>query len=319
MNAALTCATACMLLGPAYAAAAPDGPDPRLREVSYDPRAVVSVPVKRGVVTLIVLGPDEAIAEVAAGLGGECTKLESAWCIAAQPNGRTLFIKPKSTASAVNNLAVVTNRRVHNFRLLLLAEHDPRPATYRLVVRAPSISVNTSSSLSRAPQHLSHPNAQVLPVSQAATSLPQWPLPSSPSAAQLVFERLQAKPLVKNTQYSLAEGSDARDIVPSLVFDDGRFTYLRFAGNREVPAVFQVLGDGRESLVNARMEGDLLVVDRVSRRLTLRAGSSVVGIWNDAFSPDGLAPRLGTTVPGVERVLKADSTALQPRAAGATP
>ncbi len=57
-----------------------------------------------------------------------------------------------------------------------------------------------------------------------------------------------------NTQYSVAEGAGSQDIVPTLVFDDGRFTYLRFPGNREVPAVFHVLGDGSETLVNARME-----------------------------------------------------------------
>ena len=86
-----------------------------------------------------------------------------------------------------------------------------------------------------------------------------------------------------NSSYSIAEGEGSDDIVPTLVFDDGRFTYLRFPGNREIPAVFHVLGDGSETLVNTRMEDDLLVVDRVSRRLMLRAGSAVVGIWNDAF------------------------------------
>ena len=79
--------------------------------------------------------------------------------------------------------------------------------------------------------------------------------------------------------------------MPTLVFDDGRFTYLRFPGNREIPAVFHVLGDGGETLVNARMEDDLLVVDRVSRRLMLRAGSAVVGLWNEAFDLDGRATR----------------------------
>ena len=54
----------------------------------YDPRAVVTVPVKRGVVTLVVLDPDESITEVAAGLGGDCTKADAAWCVAAQPGGR---------------------------------------------------------------------------------------------------------------------------------------------------------------------------------------------------------------------------------------
>ncbi len=103
----------------------------------------------------------------------------------------------------------------------------------------------------------------------------------------------------------VAEGKHSQDIVPTLVFDDGRFTYLRFPGNRDVPAVFHVLGDGSETLVNARMADDLLVVDRVSRRLMLRAGSAVVGVWNDAFDLDGRPPKGGTTVPGVQRILQA--------------
>jgi type IV secretion system protein VirB9 len=111
-----------------------------------------------------------------------------------------------------------------------------------------------------------------------------------------------------NTQYSLAEGAGSQDIVPTLVYDDGRFTYLRFPGNREIPAAFHVLGDGSETLVNARMEDDLLVVDRVSRRLMLRAGSSVVGIWNEAFDLEGVPAAGSTTVPGVHRVLKAGAT-----------
>ena len=105
----------------------------------------------------------------------------------------------------------------------------------------------------------------------------------------------------------------------ALIFDDGRFTYMRFPNNREVPAVFHVLGDGSETLVNARMEGDLLVVDRVSRRLMLRAGSAVVGVWNEAFDPDGVPPELGTTVSGVQRELKPSPAAESHSAPGAKP
>ena len=111
--------------------------DSRLREVVYDARAVVTVPVKRGVVTLVVLDPEESIAEVAAGLGGDCAKVEAAWCVAAQPGGRHLFVKPKSTANAANTLAVVTDRRTHSFRFVVLADGDPRAPVYRLVVKAP--------------------------------------------------------------------------------------------------------------------------------------------------------------------------------------
>ena len=107
--------------------------------MAYDPRAVVTVPVKRGVVAHVVLGADEAIAEVGAGLGGDCGKADAVWCIAAQPGGRHIFVKPKSTASSPNNLAVVTDKRTHAFRFVLLADGDARPPVYRLSVRVPAV------------------------------------------------------------------------------------------------------------------------------------------------------------------------------------
>jgi type IV secretion system protein VirB9 len=296
----LTSFTATLGLVVSGAKLAAEPADPRLREVVYDPRAVVTVPVKRGVVTLVVLDADESITEVAAGLGGDCAKAESAWCVAAQPGGRNFFVKAKSSASAANNLAVVTDRRTHAFRFIVLADGDPKPPVYRLVVKAPP----------RVAPAVRLALRDAVPL----VALPAIPPPPPPQ--QVVAERMQAKPQVMNTQYSVAEGAGSQDIVPTLVFDDGRFTYLRFPGNREIPAVFHVLGDGGETLVNARMEDDLLVVDRVSRRLMLRAGSAVVGIWNEAFDLDGQPPGDGTTVPGVQRVLKADSSTAQVRKEG---
>jgi type IV secretion system protein VirB9 len=278
--------------------------DPRLREVVYDPKTVVTVPVKRGVVTLVMLDPDESIAEVASGLGGDCAKAEAAWCIAAQAGGRNLFVKPKSTASAANTVAVVTDRRSHSFRFVVLPDGDPKPPIYRLVVKAPATRI---AGIARQ----GPPGALPLSLLAPLAALP--PVPAPPTQHQVVTERLQAKPQVLNSSYSIAEGAGSEDIVPALIFDDGRFTYLRFPGNREVPAVFHVLGDGSETLVNARMEEDLLVVDRVSRRLMLRAGSAVVAVWNDAFDLDGVPPERGTTVPGVRRRLKADSSSTEQR------
>ena len=262
--------------------------DPRLREVTYDAGAVVTVPVKRGIVTHIVLDADEAITDVGAGLGGECSKPDAVWCIAAQPGAHNLFVKAKSGATAPNNLAVVTDRRTHAFRFVVLPDGDARAPVYRLVVRAPA-----------RPGLTRNGSLAALPL-----LIPPVPFPHSPQ--ELVAERLKAASPVMNSKYSIAEGTDSQDIVPTLAYDDGRFTYLRFPGNREIPSVFHVLGDGSETLVNARMEDDLLVVDRVSRRLMLRAGSAVVGVWNEAFDLNGVPPAGGTTVTGVERVLKAD-------------
>jgi type IV secretion system protein VirB9 len=277
--------------------------DPRLREVLYDPKAVVTVPVKRGVVTLVVFDPDEAITEVAAGLGGDCSKADAVWCVAAQPGGRHLFVKPKGSASDPNNLAVVTDRRSHSLRFVVLSDNDRQQPVYRLTIQAPARPVP--------PQRLALRDMPGL------ATLPALPRPPSPQ--QVVAERLQARPSVMNTRYSIAEGAGSLDIVPTLIYDDGRFTYLRFPGNREVPAVFHVLGDGGETLVNARMEEDLLVVDRVSRRLMLRAGSAVVGVWNEAFDLDGVPTEGATTVPGVQRVLKVGGTLPADRRTGGTP
>lgn len=263
--------------------------DPRLRDIFYDPQAVVTVPVQRGVLTLIALDADEAVTEVGAGLGSDCSKPEAAWCITAQPGGRHVFVKPKSSAQSPNTLAVITDRRVHIFRLVLVEDGARQTPVYRLTVRAPL--------------QMATPILQ--PTAAAPTVNGARPIASprlqAADPATLLAERMQAKPTVRNSAYSLAEGAHSQDILPSLVFDDGRFTYLRFAGNREVPAVFQVLGDGSETLVNARMEDDQLVVDRVARRLTLRAGQAVVAVWNDAFDSDGAPPNGGTTVPGVTR------------------
>ena len=302
-HTALTLLAACAVSSNLFAQTPAKPTDPRLRDVVYDPEAVVTVSVKRGMVTLVVFDPDEVITEVAAGQGGDCSKPDAVWCVAAQPGGRTLFVKAKSGADAPNNLAVVTDRRTHALRFVVLPDNDRQQPVYRLSVKAP-VQARPASRL--ALQDLA-----------ALAALP--PLPTPPTPQQLVAERLQARPTVMNTRYSMAEGAGSQDIVPTLVYDDGRFTYLQFPGNREVPAVFHVLGDGSETLVNARMEDDLLVVDRVSRRLMLRAGSAVIGIWNEAFDLGGAPAEGATTVPGVQRLLKAGHGSLDNRSTGVAP
>ena len=294
-----------LTLAPLHASAAQpnDKADPRLREVVYDANVVVTVPVKRGIVTLVEFEKGEVITEVAVGQGGDCSKPDAAWCVAAQPGGNHLYVKAKSAATASNNLAVITDRRSHTLRFVVLSDGDRQPPVYRLAIRSPKPATAAST---LAQKELA-----------ALASLP--PIPPPPTAQQIVTERLAAKPTVLNTQYALAEGAGSADIVPTMVYDDGRFTYLRYPGNREVPAVFHVLGDGSETLVNARMEDDTLVVDRVSRRLMLRAGSAVVGIWNEAFDLEGSPAKGSTTVPGVQRVLKPEASIFSSSTAGAQP
>jgi type IV secretion system protein VirB9 len=262
--------------------------DPRLRDVLYDGRSIIPINVRRGVVTEIDLEPTESIVFAATGYGSDCEGKESeaSWCIAAIPGQHVVFVKPRSNAVGENNLQVVTkNGHNYSFVFALLASSDRREPVHRLAVHLPK------------------------PPPPMATATPTTLLPqiAPPTAAQLVADRLSASPRVVNSTYSVAVGKGSDDIVPNLVFDDGRFTYLRFPGNREIPAVFQRASDGLESMVNTEMEGDLLRVDRVARQFYLRMGNQAVRIWNDAFDINGRPPTGGTTVEGVERATTKDA------------
>jgi len=278
-------------------AAAASIEDPRIRRIEYSPDAVVSVQTRRGQVTHIVLAPDEQlIGDPATGQGANCEAPQDTWCVAIGETKRDLFVKPRSGAE-VNNLSIVTSRRRHAFELIPV---DKGIAAMRVVITvappppppAPAPAVTLARTEPR----------------QAPIVLPEVPPPLTPE--QLVANRMRATPLVANAEYSVAVGRAGEELVPTMVFDDGRATYFRFAGNRPLPAVFMTTADGAEESVNSRMTEDgLLVVDRVVKRFVLRAGDAVAALINEAFDPEGERPRDGTTVPGVSRVVLADRQA----------
>ena len=273
--ALLAFSAACMTNAVIAAAAGPDAG--RIREVTYDTGSVIRVPVKRGVATHVELEPGETIRFAAAGVGSDCSKLEHTWCIVASEGTGHVFAKPRDQAGSSNTLAVVTDRRSYSF--VFEAAAGAREPALRVIVRPPR------------PMRLAGNPAAAL-------------LASGPQPREIVDRRLAMPPKVVNAKYSVALGPASTDIVPTLVFDDGRFTYLQFPNNREVPAAFQVNADRSESLVNVRMERDYLVADRVSRRLVLRLGQAVVSVINEAYDADGMAPQDGTTAPGVQRIVR---------------
>ncbi len=265
--------------------------DPRIRRIEYSADAVVAVHTRRGQVTHIVLAPDEQLlGDPATGQGANCEAPQDTWCVAVGPTGRDIFVKPREGAQ-VNNLSVITSRRRYAFELVPI---DKGVAAMRVVITVPApppapAPVVLKAEAPRAP----------------AIVLPEVPPPLS--AEELVANRMRATPLVRNAEYSVALGPKGEDLVPTMVFDDGRSTYFRFAGNRPLPALFATAADGSEETVNARMNEDgLLVADRVGKRFVLRLGDAAAAVVNEAFDPEGERPREGTAVPGVSRVVVLD-------------
>jgi type IV secretion system protein VirB9 len=264
------------------------GTDARIREVAYDAASVVTVAAKPGVTTLVQFGASEHVKSVGTGQGANCAQIADPWCVTWPANAGFIYVRPKPRANLALALAVVTDRHAYSLLFEPVTPAQTRPAVFRLVFTYPeSKAVGTSGS--EPPADVNAPLAMALPLF---------------TSADLVAQRLKSEPVAVNSNYSIAYGRASEELAPAMVFDDGRFTYLKWSGNREIPAVFEIRADGSEMVANTRMQGDLIVVDRIALGLMLRAGTAVASIRNDSFDPDGAPPVQGTTAPGVERAMK---------------
>lgn len=98
-------------------------------------------------------------------------------------------------------------------------------------------------------------------------------------------------PQRKNVAYTY---TGSRTALPSVVFDDGRFTYFQWPETVAVPALFSVGGDGSESLVNYGVRDGFVVVEQIARRFVLRDGKESTVVINDGWrepAPEPTAPK----------------------------
>ena len=267
--------------------------DSRILEVAFDAKSVVTVDTKPGVATMVEFGRGEHVLSVGGGQGADCSQVADAWCVAWPAASNFLYVRPKLRAGTALTLAVVTDRHSYSLQFVPIAPSDGRQTVFRLVFTYPDVKAQAAL----AATELGTENKT------GAIAVPVI------TEGEIVRQRLKAAPIPVNSLYTIAFGKNSEELQPALVFDDGRFTYLRWPGNREIPAVFEIRADGSEMVANTRMQGDLIVVDRVARAWMLRSGGAVVSLRNESFDPEGTPPLAGTTVPGVERVLTVDENA----------
>lgn len=74
---------------------------------------------------------------------------------------------------------------------------------------------------------------------------------------------------------------------PQYMWDDGRFTCLKFSNNYEIPVIYQVSADGIESMVYYHFEDDTMVIHAVSGEFRLRLGNQVLGLISETVKPQG--------------------------------
>ena len=98
-------------------------------------------------------------------------------------------------------------------------------------------------------------------------------------------------PEQRNLRYTY---TGSRASLPSLVFDDGHFTYFQWPENASIPALFVITPGGGESLVNYSVRDGYQVVEQTAAKFVLRDGKEVTTLINEGWrdpGPGSFAPR----------------------------
>jgi type IV secretion system protein VirB9 len=173
----------------------------------------------------------------------------TAWQIV--PAGFRLFIKPMEQ-DATTNMTMITNKRTYFFELYAEEADD---------IRDPDMVFNVRF---------------IYPDEDQGDGLKRYHTDSAGPDLN--------HPEKYNFNYSI---SGNESIAPVKIYDDGEFTYLEFRDkNKEIPAIFAVDDDLRESMVNFHPSGanpNILIVEQVFPKLSVRLGKKIVCIFNESF------------------------------------
>ena len=171
-----------------------------------------------------------------------------AWLI--EPSGNRIFLKPLEQ-NAATNMTVLTSKRSYVFELHARQASGIDDPQLVFVLR------------------FMYPN-------EATDNITSTPVDDRVPDLEDADVRKKL-----NFNYTL-RGKDF--IAPMRIFDDGEFTYFEFRNkNADVPAFFLVDSDGKEALINYRVRGDYIVVERVWNVFTLRHGNDLVCVYNESW------------------------------------
>ena len=99
-----------------------------------------------------------------------------------------------------------------------------------------------------------------------------------------------------NVQYSFTGDKEQS---PRQACDDGIFTYFKFERHMDLPAIFMVLPNREEEVVNYRIDNGYVVVERIAKAFTLRNGDVVTSVYNDKTIGDWSVVQKRLNPPGV--------------------
>jgi type IV secretion system protein VirB9 len=102
--------------------------------------------------------------------------------------------------------------------------------------------------------------------------------------------------------FAYAKWGDA-PLSPAYMWDDGRFTCLKFTNNAELPVAYQVASDGTESIINYHIEEDTMILHGIASEFRLRLGKQVLGLRSDDALSSGFNKK-GTTIEAYRELIE---------------
>jgi type IV secretion system protein VirB9 len=269
---AMGCLTGALATVEAAGVPAPGATDHRIRSAAYDREQVYTVTGFYGYATTLLFRDGERVRDV---LLGD----PDAWDVRASANALT--VKPKAMEPDTS-MVVLTNER-----------------SYVFDVRAkPPRKTAAGQALDRDQSFLIRFN---YPEQEAARARAETAAAEAREQAQrqLDAERRVVAHLPDRAPNRKFSFSGSRDLAPVEVWDDGTFTYLRFAKEQPLPAVYTVGPDGQEVIAPKHFERGVLTIQNVAQRLVLRKGALVTCLWNEGgerrteYEASGTSDRAG--------------------------
>lgn len=263
--------------------------DQRIKYVVYNAMDTVELDGVAGVVTHIIVDPDETYVTHAFGE-------EGGWTFSHK--GNHYFLRPKA-AQSDTDLVIVTDKRTYNILLHYIGGPpllgpdgkqvlSPRGEKVEVFAPTPWALKQATVQLGyRYPDEETKKKKKVQDKKRVERELDIDPYGAGP----------------KNFAYFKSLGSQT--ITPRNVWDDYHFTYFTFPENAELPTLFVIDSNGHEAQVNTRVTGanhNIIVAQMTAREWRIRYGQRVVGVLNRAFNPNEGAQPNGTTSPFVRRV-----------------
>jgi type IV secretion system protein VirB9 len=266
-----------LMSNPAFALELPHqiGDDPHIQGFDYTPQDVFQISTKIGVATVIQLEDGERVAGDVSGLGMGDSK---AWKVTV--SGSNIFMKPAGDFPDTN-MVLVTDRRTYAFKVVTAKKGEP--VSY--VVR------------------FAYPDTEKRLKTQAAAAAAQ----AAATQAAINAKVGAIIPPIINTDYQMLADKKSLILAPSRLWDDGRFTYFKYPNGKDLPAVYKLLPDGTEALVNSHIDGDTLVVHEKAAGFILRLGSLVMQIKNSQKNQATRFNDSGTSVMGAIRIEKGEA------------